>query len=291
MEKKVHWLEMVPDELLAAIEEHPVCYCAYGLAEPHGPYNPIGLDFLKARGICERAAREHGGVVAPPFAWHVQDRPMFDWCAKQGITQTLTSPIPADLWLRTVCHQIGAFDRRGFRVAFLITGHYGGLEVDMRLLCEYYRRRTGTPLELWAGADWELITRGDYRGDHAGMTETSQMLALRPELVDLSRKVDGWPTGRWAGHEFPTKDGRTPSAELGEQIVGSQIERLGELQRDLLGAYVPKEDYTPPNMDEVDDLWFRFERQTRKYWVLSLTYDEFMKGERVDFPGWEALGM
>jgi creatinine amidohydrolase/Fe(II)-dependent formamide hydrolase-like protein len=216
---------------------------------------------------------------------------MFDWLGKQGITQTLTSPIPADLWLRTVCHQIAALDRRGFRVAFLITGHYGGLEVDMRLLCEFYRRRTGTPMRLWAGADWELITFEDFGGDHAGVTETSQMLALSPELVDLSRAVEDSRTGAWAGHTFPTKDGVTPSADLGEKIVASQIERIGEIQRKFLEAYEPNGDYTPPNMDEVDDLWYRFERLTKKYWVLSLTYDEFVKGERVEFPGWEVLGL
>jgi len=64
---KVKWEEMHPDELLAAIATHPVCYMAYGLAEPHGAYNALGLDWLKAYALCERAARTHGGVVAPPF--------------------------------------------------------------------------------------------------------------------------------------------------------------------------------------------------------------------------------
>ncbi len=102
--KKVKWEEMFPDELLEAIEDCPACYMAYGLAEPHGAYNALGLDWLKAYALCERAARAHGGVVAPPFCWHVQERPEFDWPRKRGTQQSLCSSIPADLFLRTVLH-------------------------------------------------------------------------------------------------------------------------------------------------------------------------------------------
>ena len=73
-ELKVNWEEMFPDEMLGAIDLCPVCYLAYGLAEPHGAYNALGLDWLKARALVERAAREHGGLVAPPAAWHIQRR-------------------------------------------------------------------------------------------------------------------------------------------------------------------------------------------------------------------------
>ena len=76
-QKTVRWEEMFPDQLLSAIKETPVCFAAYGLAEPHGPYNALGLDWLKAKALVEMAAKEHGGVVAPPCAWHVHWSPMF----------------------------------------------------------------------------------------------------------------------------------------------------------------------------------------------------------------------
>ena len=31
-----------------AIRQVPVCYLAFGLAEPHGAYNALGLDWLNA---------------------------------------------------------------------------------------------------------------------------------------------------------------------------------------------------------------------------------------------------
>ncbi len=288
---KVRWEEFFPEEFLEARERCPVCYLAYGLAEPHGAYSALGLDFLKARALLERAAREHGGIVAPPLAWHVQEQPHFDWTGHMGVRQPLCSSVPADLFLRTVLYQVRAVDAREFRAAILVTGHYGGLENDMRLLCEYYLRRSGSPLRLYACADGELIRYGDYHGDHAGGCETSQLMALRPELVDLSRRESEAASGPWAGTAFPDRRGRTPSREIGEGIVASQVGRLGEIARELLGAWSPRDGRRAPNMTEAEDIWHRFERLTRKYWWMSGTLEDWKAGAKVPvFPGWAALG-
>lgn len=282
MNHKVRWEEMYPDELMDAIRRFPVCYLAYGLAEPHGAYNAVGLDWLKAQALAERTASEIGGIVAPPFAWHVHERPSFPWLEEQGVPleRCLCSSIPAELFLQTVLYQIRAVDARGFRVAILITGHYGGLEQDLRLLCEYYTKRTGSPLRLRAFADGELIRFEDYHGDHAGICETSQLMALRPEFVDLSRRESESPNGPWIGMDFPLPDGRTPSRELGEKIVGSQIAALAEAVEEGMKAYEPVEGWKPPDLDETAEIWRAFEQATRKDWWFSLTLDEMRGGKR-----------
>ena len=286
---KVKWEEMFPDELLEAIEACPVCYMAYGLAEPHGAYNALGLDWLKAYALCLRAAQTHGGVVAPPFCWHIQERPQFDWPAAQGVRQSLCSSLPADLFFRTVLHQLRVFDLRGFRAAILITGHYGGTENDMRLLCAYYRRRWSSPMEIHCIADWECIDFGGYRGDHAGPCETQQLMALRPELVDLTRPEPSPKSGPWCGVDFANAPD-PPTGEMGEQIVASQIRTLGRVQRDLLAAHRPRDGWAPPNQDQLDEGWHTFARLTRKYWVCSSTVEEY-GAPPPPFPGWEALGV
>src|SRR5918992_643471 len=73
MSPKVRWEEMFPDELDAALAHCPVVYLTYGLCEPHGLHNAVGLDALKAHAIACLAAEEHGGIVAPPFFWHVHE--------------------------------------------------------------------------------------------------------------------------------------------------------------------------------------------------------------------------
>lgn len=288
---KIRWEEMLPDEMLEAVRLRPVCYLAYGLAEPHGVYNALGLDWLKAYALVERAARAHGGVVAPPCAWHVQEQDHFDWTGYMGVRQPLCSSLPADLFLRLVLYQIRAVDARGFKVGILVTGHYGGLENDLRLLGEYYLRKTRSPLRLYACADWELMRFEDYKGDHAGACETSQLMALRPDLVDVSRKESDSTSGPWAGTVFPDKRGRTPSREIGEKIVESQVKRLGEIQGELLAAYVEPGQRTAAGMTATEDIWHRFERLTRKYWWMSTALEEWKAGAmRPVFPGWEALG-
>ncbi|MDP6381110.1 MAG: creatininase family protein [Phycisphaerae bacterium] len=287
--QKVKWEEMFPDELLEAIEACPVCYMAYGLAEPHGTYNAIGLDWLKAYALCQRAAHEHGGVVAPPFCWHIQEQPWFDWTTLQGVKQSLCSTIPADLFLRMVFHQLRVFDARGFKAAILITGHYGGFERDMRMVCEYYRHRSGSPLQTYCIADWECIDYENYHGDHAGMCETQQLMALRPELVDISHPDPSPKSGRWVGTDF-AKIGKTPTPEVGEKIVASQIENLGSVHKQLLADYRPVEGWAVPNQTEADEMWHTFERVTRKYWVSSNCVKEFGDGP-PEFPGWEELGL
>jgi creatinine amidohydrolase len=286
---KVKWEEMLPDEFLDAIDKTPVCYMAYGLAEPHGAYNALGLDWLKAYQLCLKAAQTHGGIVAPPFCWHVQETPMFDFPAMHGVKQSLSSSIPGDLFLHIVLHQMRAFDARGFHVAILITGHYGGLENDMRLLGDFYQHISKSPLQIYCIADWECIDYQDYRGDHAGMCETQQLMALRPELVDLTQPEPSPTSGPWLGTDF-TRYSQQPDAETGLKIVNSQIENLGKIQTGLLQKYTPKPNWTPPNQDKVVEMWHTFERLTRKYWSLSTTKQEYRKG-KPPFPGWESLGV
>lgn len=285
----VKWEELMPDDLMSEIVRFGVCYLAYGLAEPHGHYNALGLDWLKAYGICVRAAEKHGGIVAPPMCWHVAEIPFFPWFESRGVTKPLASSIPPTLFLHNVLYQIRAADARGFKVALLVTGHNGGVQHDMRLLCEFYTRVTGSPMRLRALFDGEAITETPYRGDHAGICETSQLMYIRPECVDLSRvRRDDCFAGTAFGHD----DNPMPSADLGRQIVESQIEWFGETSRRMLSEYEPVENWQAPDTMRTEELWTRFECLTRKYWVMSTCLKDRSEGRAAaEFPGWEALGM
>jgi creatinine amidohydrolase len=147
--RKVRWEEMFRDELEAAIAERPVCYLAYGLAEPHGVQNALGLDGLKAQAIVERAAVEHGGVVAPMTWWHVHETPLgTHWLASQNAPVTYLTDVPAEIFLHQLVYQLRAAEIAGFRAAVLVTGHYGGIEVDMKMVAQAYMARR--PLRLAA---------------------------------------------------------------------------------------------------------------------------------------------
>ena len=71
---EVRWERMFPDELEKAFAACPVVYFSYGLCEPHGPQNVLGLDALKAHSIACEAARKHGGIVIIAIGWIITGR-------------------------------------------------------------------------------------------------------------------------------------------------------------------------------------------------------------------------
>ncbi len=296
-QSKVRWEEMLPHEFIAARDLFPLCWMAYGLAEPHGAYNALGLDWLKAYALVETAARQHGGILAPPFAWHIHEVPEFHddgkghgWLCEVGVRQSLCSSIPADLFYRTVFYQIRAMDARGFHAAILVTGHYGGIQNVLRKICEYYLRRTGSPIRLYAIADWECIDKSlPYRGDHAGVCETSQLMALRPGLTDLQHRSGNAELGERYAAGVNFTDGPLPTEQIGKVIVESQIRNLGSTACHLLDEHRPKHGWLAPDLNVIERISNDFVRLAGASW--HLTWDEFMTGKKKygEIPDWDEL--
>ncbi len=88
MQREVHWERMFPDELEAAFDNCPAVYFTYGLCEPHGPQNTVGLDALKAHAIACRLTGHYGPnwqdlktlleVLQPNFAMRLFGLPDFE---------------------------------------------------------------------------------------------------------------------------------------------------------------------------------------------------------------------
>ena len=50
MRHEGRWERMFPDELEAALEACPMVYLPYGLCEPHGWHNAVGMDSQPSKG-------------------------------------------------------------------------------------------------------------------------------------------------------------------------------------------------------------------------------------------------
>jgi len=307
---KVNWMDMFPDEFFTARDECPVCYMAYGLAEPHGTYTALGQDWQRTQLTLERAALKYGGIVAPPFCWHVNEQQYYDWeidCCGMGMS--LSSSIPEDLFLHNVLHHIRNMDGKGFRAGVLLSGHaLAGLGADMRLLCEFYKLRTGSPMRFWAGQSWEMFPEGEKAafgdlakdGHHAGVAETAELMGLCPDAVDLSRvdfiNVPAQIAGGNAEFGYycaPAGFGENglPTVETGEKINEIRIDRVIRIAGELLDAYEPVDNYKIPTMLDAEAIWARFTALTRRYWGSVLTKREAEEHVKpLPFPGWAELG-
>lgn len=210
--ERVHYHELRPQRLVARRIACPTAYLGLGVLEWHGLHNPLGLDGVKADSLAAYLARTLGGVVMPPLFWGdhrgevcelVFDPAVSPWLPA-GTTDH-TGPIAramgvprgameADalrsgaaggwrLWKELAVHVLFQIQTLGFDRLVLIPGHYplfGPLE---EALASY--RASGGTLRTFVLTDKLYDPDGDS-GDHAAAFETSMLLALRPELVDLA---------------------------------------------------------------------------------------------------------
>lgn len=257
--REVRWERMFPDELERAFDACPVVYFAYGLCEPHGPQNALGLDALKAHAIACEAARAHGGIVAPPDYWHIHELSGYAPWAERAVGQVERSwltAIPPWHHFKSVLYHLRTADRMGFHAAILITGHYGPNWQDLKDLLDWVQPHVGA--RLFGLPDFEANNpgfngEGTNRGDHAGRVETSLLWALEPECVDVSRL----PPPDAAGPHFAMGvDARESNRSTGERMVRDEVRWLGEKARELLAQYAAH----PPTrrlstFEDVEVLW------------------------------------
>ena len=253
MRNEVRWERMFRDELDTALANKPIAWLTYGLCEPHGPHNAVGLDALKAHGLACIAARKFGGIVAPPEYWHIQDFGRF--AASSGpkkigeIGPTWLTSVPPWIFFRNVLYHIRAADVHGFKAAMLITGHGGCHTNDLKTLIKFWQPHFA--MRLCGLLDHDVLSDA---GDHAGRVETSQLWHLEPDCVDISRLPKEWVP---YPNNFATGvDAHLANRKDGERMVTEQVERLGSIATELLKTYQePKDGRKPLSYAAIDELW------------------------------------
>ena len=69
MSKEILWgkyEKLRPNQIENICLKSPIAYLPWGALEYHGNHNPIGLDGIKAYGLCIDLAKKAGGIVLPP---------------------------------------------------------------------------------------------------------------------------------------------------------------------------------------------------------------------------------
>jgi creatinine amidohydrolase len=256
---EVRWERMFPDQLEARFAASPVVYFPYGLCEPHGPQCAVGLDALKAHALCCAAAREHGGIVAPPDYWHIHEMSGYASWAERWVGEverTWLTAMPPWQHFRNVLYHVRAADALGFHAAIFLTGHYGPNWNDLKTLLEWVQPHTGT--RLYGLPDFEANTPGfdgdgKSSGDHAGRVETSLLWALEPACVDVSRlPAPDAPGPHFAmGPTAPASNRRT-----GERMVADEVRWLGAKAAELRSEYARlRPEHRLRTWSDVERLW------------------------------------
>jgi creatinine amidohydrolase len=249
---------MFPDELEAAFREAPVVYLPYGICEPHGPHSVLGLDGIKAHGICCAAARTHGGIVAPPDYWHIHECGGYAiWAFERiGEQRPWLTAFPPWIHFKNVCYHIRAVDALGFHAAVLLTGHYGPNWKDLKTIIGLIQHHLS--MRILGLPDFEAnqpgFDEGGEGGDHAGKVETSLLWALEPGGIDFSRMPEEGASGR---HYGMGATARKASRRTGERMVADEVRWLGREVKTMLAEYqaVEPKKRKPLSFAEIERIW------------------------------------
>ncbi|MDP7078888.1 MAG: creatininase family protein [Candidatus Undinarchaeales archaeon] len=150
-----------------------------GAIEEHGPHLPSATDTIIATALARRVADRTGAICLPALP--------YGYCRTTArLPGTVSIGFDA---LRAVVHDIvTALADGGVSGIVVITGHGGSAHLTalQEAMCTALQGRVdvkGAVLTPWTIAIDDLVETPTY---HAGETETSLMLAIAPELVDMA---------------------------------------------------------------------------------------------------------
>lgn len=235
--------EMTRDEANAAARAGALLVWPFGATEQHGPHLPVGTDTLTVEQIARRAAAKAATtapmVVAPtlPFGSSHHHIPF-------GGTMSLGT----ETYYRCVSDLTESLILSGFRRIFFVNGHGGNHELLQLVARDLVLKHS---VSVAAGSYWTvawdsliaLQAHIDSRfPGHAGRFETSNIMALRPELVQAPlphrdtvtstdprgfvRPYRAEHAGAWLKIDGYTDSPDRADATLGRQWIDATVDAL-----------------------------------------------------------------
>lgn len=246
---KLKYEEMLPHEIVEARTKCSVAYVAIGGVEWHGQHLCVGNDTVKANALALKCAEKGGGLVFPPLFWgdnresHLMEA---NHDPEGKITELMGLPGSAfapgymqrsiyqqdRAYIELLVHILRQIESLGFKVIVILAGHYPLLK-HARAAVEWYS--LDGKAKAWACTGYELV-RDEIpdAGDHAAAWETSLLMALRPDCVDMSQLPKD-PNVKLVG-----VGGRDPrehaSLQYGQRGVELVVERITAKAQQLLAG-------------------------------------------------------
>ncbi|MFQ6136389.1 MAG: creatininase family protein [Candidatus Hydrothermarchaeales archaeon] len=199
----------------------------FGSVEEHGYHLPLSTDGDIALGIAEELSAKTGVVIAP-LIWY-------------GVSNTTRGYVGTTMvgfdTLKAYCGDILAgLKESGFEIVYIISGHFSGSQTS----AIKEAARSIDDLECYL-LDFSRIDTSDIletQPFHACEAETSLMLYLHPQKVDMDKAVDEKIVSR----KFAIKGGieKTDSGVFGSPTKATREkgEKLFERITDELTAFI-----------------------------------------------------
>jgi creatinine amidohydrolase len=254
------WDELTASDWPRALAaSNHTCVLPIGILEKHGPHVPIGSDLIQVREWSARATKKEYAVVFPDFFYG-----QINEARHVPGSFALPERVVWDL-LESTCDEIA---RNGFDKIVIINGHGGNpqmiryfiqtrLEKARPYAVYFFEPNSDSSFRRQLAA----IHKSDMAGDqHAGEEETSTLLYLRPDLVEMDSannqsglkqrrlNIPNLYTAIWWYADYPNHyagDGSKATAEEGrlvnEHVITQFVEALKAVKADTKTLQLQKE--------------------------------------------------
>jgi creatinine amidohydrolase len=249
MDPEVRYHMLRPAQIVARRQACPVAYVPIGTIEWHGRHNPTGADTLQAEGLAIMCARRGGGLVFPPLYYgESRAEALMEANAADREQIAAAMALPAENFQRhlfgateqainyhkLLLHILAEVESLGLEVGVLVAGHYPLIDHARAAALQFNQREHSKRQGMlaWAVVDYLLLKEQyDCAGDHAAGWETSHMMALHPDTVDLGAlPPKGQPLvgvgGRMAPQDSSAAFGRETLEAAAEIVVREVRHRL-----------------------------------------------------------------
>jgi creatinine amidohydrolase len=243
---RVHVGELSWPEFESRVREGAVILFPLGATEQHGRHMPLSVDALIPKAVCEAVAEQWRGLVLPPLPYGNRSQPR----SGGGSTFPGTINLSAQTFALVVRDVLAELFRHGARRIVVLNGHYENIWPSIEgieLALDAIGRDRLDGLKILRIDHWELIRPATlarvfpdgYPGielEHASVIETSMMLALAPELVELSRAANDGPARFKPYDRFPGPVSEVPASGVLSVTEGSSAEKGRWLLDDVIGG-------------------------------------------------------
>jgi creatinine amidohydrolase/Fe(II)-dependent formamide hydrolase-like protein len=214
-----------------------------GATEQSGPHMALGKHNVRAKVLAGRIAESLGNALVAPVIAYVPEGSIEPPSGHMRFAGTIS--IPEGAFETTLEYAARSFRRHGFRDIVLIGDHGGYQKSLAKVAAKLNREWAASPVRVHAVEEYyQAAAGGDFAqalkregfsaaeiGTHAGVADTSLMLAIDPRLVRSDRLHDGTPLGAAEGVQG---DPRRSSAAAGKSGVDLIVARTREaIEKDV----------------------------------------------------------
>lgn len=244
----VKYEELTAPDFVKAVEKSGgVCVIPLGIMEKHGPHLPLGTDLIAVRNLVVNAAKSEYVVVFPEYYFG-----QINEAKHQPGTIAYSPKLIWDL-LQETCDEL---ERNGFKKIVLVNGHGGNNDFLHYFVFTQNSRKHSYQLYLYEPKipDSEMekaekMVKSKVTEMHAGERETSEILAIRPDLVKMNtvttesgadqerlKNLPDFFTALWWYARFPNHyagDAQYANPELGKTLIDIEVKHLAKALRQV----------------------------------------------------------